>query len=142
PALNLSALAVGRRLSDEIGLLRDSFARKADEFADVVKSGRTHLMDAVPITLGQEFRAYASALEHRRRAIDRALDGLKELALGGTAVGTGLNAPAGFREKAIAKLSAMTDEKLSPAADPREALQSRAAAGDYSAALRAFALEL
>jgi aspartate ammonia-lyase len=141
-ALHLSAIAVGRKLSSEIGLLSKSFARKGDEFRDVVKSGRTHLMDAVPITLGQEFRAYASALERRRRVIDRALDALKELALGGTAVGTGLNAPAGFREKAISKLAAMTGETLSPAADPREALQSRAAAGDYSAALRAFALEL
>ncbi|HEY6066563.1 MAG TPA: aspartate ammonia-lyase [Thermoanaerobaculia bacterium] len=141
-ALHLSALAVGRKLSEEIGRLVDSVARKSEEFRDVVKSGRTHLMDAVPITLGQEFRAYASALENRRVVIDRALDALRELALGGTAVGTGLNAPAGFREKAIAKLAAETHEDLSPAADPREALQSRAAAGDYSAALRAFALEL
>ena len=141
-SLHLSALAVGRKLSEEVGRLCDSFARKGEEFKDVVKSGRTHLMDAVPITLGQEFRAYASALKYRRQTIDRALDSLTELALGGTAVGTGLNAPAGFREKAIAKLSDMTGEKLSPAADPREALQSRAAAGDYSAALRGFALEL
>jgi aspartate ammonia-lyase len=141
-ALHLSLLAVGRKLSEEIGRLVDSFARKGEEFTDIVKSGRTHLMDAVPITLGQEFRAYAFALKNRRLAIDRALDALTELALGGTAVGTGLNAPAGFREKAIAKLSDMTGEKLFPAADPREALQSRAAAGDYSAALRAFAVEL
>jgi aspartate ammonia-lyase len=141
-ALHLSALAVGRKLSEEIGRLLDSFARKGDEFKDVVKSGRTHLMDAVPITLGQEFRAYAYALKYRRDAIDRALDSLTELALGGTAVGTGLNAPEGFREKAIARLSETTGEKLRPAADPREALQSRAAAGDYSAALRAFAVEL
>ncbi|HVE65201.1 MAG TPA: lyase family protein, partial [Thermoanaerobaculia bacterium] len=103
---------------------------------------RTHLMDAVPVTLGQEFRAYAAALSYRRDAIDRALDGLRELALGGTAAGTGLNAPAGFREKAIGRLSALTGETLSPARDPREALQSRAAVGDYSSALRAFALEL
>jgi len=141
-ALHLSALAVGRKLSEEIGRLTASFTRKGEEFRDVVKSGRTHLMDAVPVTLGQEFRAYASALANRRKAIDHALDGLTELALGATAAGTGLNAPAGFREKAIGKLSAMTGEKLTPAADPREALQSRAAAGDYSAALRAFAVEL
>ena len=141
-ALHLSALAVGRKLSKEIGLLADSFARKGAEFTDVVKSGRTHLMDAVPVTLGQAFRAYASALANRRKVVDRALDGLTELALGGTAAGTGLNAPAGFREKAISRLSAMTGEKLRPADDPREALQSRAAAGDYSAALRAFAVEL
>ena len=99
-------------------------------------------MDAVPVTLGQEFRAYASALASRRAVLDRSLDGLTELALGGTAAGTGLNTPPGFREKAIGRLSAMTGEKLRPAADPREALQSRAAAGDYSAALRGFAVEL
>jgi aspartate ammonia-lyase len=141
-ALHLAALSVGRALSEEIGRLVLSFARKGEEFRSVVKSGRTHLMDAVPVTLGQEFRAYAAALANRRAVIDRSLDGLTELALGGTAAGTGLNAPAGFREKAIARLSAMTAEALSPARDPREALQSRAAAGDYSAALRAFAVEL
>ncbi len=141
-ALHLAALSVGRLLSEEIGRLVQSFARKGDEFRSVVKSGRTHLMDAVPVTLGQEFRAYASALSYRRVVIDRALDGLRELALGGTAAGTGLNAPAGFREKAIGRLSALTGETLLPARDPREALQSRAAAGDYSSALRAFAVEL
>jgi aspartate ammonia-lyase len=141
-ALHLAALAVGRKLSHEIGLLADSFARKGEEFRRVVKSGRTHLMDAVPVTLGQEFRAYSVALASRRAVIDRALDGLTELALGGTAVGTGLNTPPGFRESAIGRLSEMTGEKLRPAADPREALQSRAAAGDYSAALRGFAVEL
>jgi aspartate ammonia-lyase len=141
-ALHLAALAVGRKLSLEVGLLADSFVRKGEEFRGVVKSGRTHLMDAVPVTLGQEFRAYAAALARRRAVIDRALDALTELALGGTAVGTGLNTPPGFREKAIGRLSAMTGEKLRPAADPREALQSRAAAGDYSAALSGFAVEL
>jgi len=141
-ALHLAALAVGRRLSAEVGKLADSFAAKGREFAGIVKSGRTHLMDAVPVTLGQEFRAYASALAHRREAIDRALEGLTALPLGGTAAGTGLNTPAGFREKAIVKLADMTGEPLRPASDPREGLQSRAEAGDYSAALRAFALEL
>lgn len=141
-ALHLAALAVGRKLSAEIGRLADSFGAKGREFEGIVKSGRTHLMDAVPVTLGQEFRAYASALTHRREAIDRALEGLTALALGGTAAGTGLNTPAGFRELAIAKLARMTGEPLKPASDPREALQSRAEAGDYSAALRAFALEL
>jgi len=141
-ALHLAALAVGRTLSAEVGRLADSFAAKGREFEGIVKSGRTHLMDAVPVTLGQEFRAYASALTHRREAIDRALEGLTALALGGTAAGTGLNTPAGFRELAIAKLAKMTGEPLKPASDPREALQSRAEAGDYSAALRAFAVEL
>jgi len=141
-ALHLSALAVGRALVREVALLTASFERKGEEFAGILKSGRTHLMDAVPVTLGQEFRAYAKALEKRREVLDRSLDALRELALGGTAAGTGLNSVAGFREKAIAYLHAETGENLSPAADPREALQSRAAAGDYSSALRAFAVEL
>jgi aspartate ammonia-lyase len=141
-ALHLAALGVGRRLAEEIGRLAASLARKGEEFAGIVKSGRTHLMDAVPVTLGQEFRAYAAALEYRRVAIQTALDGLREVALGGTAAGTGLNTPPEFREKAVARLGRLAGEDLRPARDPREALQSRAAAGDYSAALRAFALEL
>jgi aspartate ammonia-lyase len=141
-ALHVAAVAVGRPLARELSRLAESFARKGEEFAGIVKSGRTHLMDAVPVTLGQEFRAYAAAVEHRKAGIDRALDGLLELALGGTAAGTGLNTPPGFREKAVAAIAALTGEKYVPAADPREAMQSRAAAGDYSAALRALAGEL
>ena len=141
-ALHVAAVAVGRRLSDEIGRLAAAFEKKGAEFAHIVKSGRTHLMDAVPVTLGQEFRAFGSALVHRRREIDHALDGLREVALGGTAAGTGLNTPPGFREKAIATLSHLAGEEFVPASDAREGLQSRAAAGDYSSSLRAFALEL
>ncbi|HEY6930790.1 MAG TPA: aspartate ammonia-lyase [Thermoanaerobaculia bacterium] len=141
-ALHMAAIAVGRRLSDEIGRLAAAFEKKGTEFAHIVKSGRTHLMDAVPVTLGQEFRAFGSALAHRRREIDHALDGLREVALGGTAAGTGLNTPPGFREKAIGILSQLAGEEFVPASDPREGLQSRAAAGDYSSSLRAFAIEL
>ena len=140
--LHMAAIAVGRKLSDEIRRLTTSFERKGKEFAGIVKSGRTHLMDAVPVALGQEFRAFASAIAHRREGIDHTLEGLRELALGGTAAGTGLNTPAGFREKAIERLSGLAGEEFHPASDPREALQSRAAAGDYSGALRAFAVEL
>jgi len=141
-ALHMAALAVGRRLSEEIGRLADSFAAKGKEFEGVLKSGRTHLMDAVPVTLGQEFLAFAAALKHRREFVDQALAGLRELALGGSAAGTGLNTEAGFREKAIARLSRLAGEEFRPAADPRESLQSRAAAGDYSYALKALAVEL
>ncbi|MEP6800351.1 MAG: aspartate ammonia-lyase [Acidobacteriota bacterium] len=141
-ALHMAAVAVGRPLAAEVGLAADSLARKGVEFSGIVKSGRTHLMDAVPVTLGQEFRAYGAALAHRRQALDRSLDNLLELALGGSAAGTGLNTPAGFREKAIAGLARQTGERYVPAADPREAMQSRAAAGDYSAALRSLAAEL
>jgi aspartate ammonia-lyase len=141
-ALHMASIAVGRRLSEEIGRLADSFAAKGNEFSGVLKSGRTHLMDAVPVTLGQEFYAFAAALRRRREVLDRSLDGLRELALGGSAAGTGLNTEAGFREKAITRLSKLAGEEFRAAADPREGLQSRAAAGDYSAALRAFAIEL
>ena len=141
-ALNMAAIAVGRGLSREVEALAQSFRRKAREFAGIVKSARTHLMDAVPITLDQEFRAFGSAVAHRREALDAALDGLRELPLGGTAAGTGINTPAGFREKAIAKLAEMAGEDFRPASDPREGLQSRASAGDYSAALRSLAVEL
>ena len=141
-ALHLAALAVGRPLAAEVRELAESFFAKGREFAGIVKSGRTHLMDAVPVTLGQEFRAYGTALRKRADVLTRALDGLTDLALGGSAAGTGLNTPVGFREQAIAKLGAMTAEPLRPAEDPREAMQSRAAAGDYSAALRNFAVEL
>ena len=141
-ALHLAALAVGRKLAEELGRLAASFTAKGKELAGVLKSGRTHLMDAVPVTLGQEFRAHGSALDRRRRVIDRTLDALCELPLGGSAAGTGLNTPPGFRERAIALLAESTGEPLRPPADPREALASRSQAGDYSAALRALALEL
>ena len=141
-ALHMAAIAVGRALAAEVAKLGASFERKGKEFEGIVKAGRTHLMDAVPVTLGQEFRAFGSAIARREEALTRALDGLRELPLGGTAAGTGINTPTGFREKAIEKLARLAGEPFIPSADPREGLQSRAAAGDYSAALRAFAVEL
>jgi aspartate ammonia-lyase len=141
-ALHMAAVAVGRRLSAEIGLLSASFGRKGAEFDGIVKSGRTHLMDAVPVTLGQEFRAFGAAIAHRRETLDVALNGLLPLSLGGSAAGTGLNTSAGFREKAIAKIAALAGEPYTPVPDAREGLQSRAAAGDYSSALKNFAVEL
>ena len=90
---------------DELALSLDA---KAAAFADIVKLGRTHLQDAVPMTLGQEFSGYVAQLAISRRAIDASLAELRQLALGGTAVGTGLNAPEGFAEGAIAQISAST----------------------------------
>ncbi len=141
-ALHMAAIAVGRGLAEEVAKLADSFQRKGREFASIVKSGRTHLMDAVPVTLGQEFRAFGSAVAHRREELSHSLDALRELPLGGTAAGTGINTPAGFRERAIEKLSKLALEDFRPASDAREGLQSRAGAGDYSAALRGLAVEL
>lgn len=141
-ALHMAAITVGRTLAEEVGRVADSFERKGREFASIIKSGRTHLMDAVPLTLGQEFRAFGSAIAHRRETLAHCLDALRELPLGGTAVGTGINTPAGFRERAVEKLSRLALEDFRPASDAREGLQSRAAAGDYSAALRGLAVEL
>jgi aspartate ammonia-lyase len=141
-ALHMAAIAVGRMLAKEVGRVAESFERKGREFASILKSGRTHLMDAVPLTLGQEFHAFGSAVAHRRETLSHCLDLLRELPLGGTAVGTGINTPAGFRERAIEKLSRLALEDFRPASDAREGLQSRAGAGDYSAALRGLAVEL
>jgi len=141
-AMHLSVLLAWRDFEPVLEALADAFHAKGEEFADAIKSGRTHLQDAVPVTLGQEFRAFASATVHRQEVLTRALDGLRELPLGGTAAGTGINTPPGFREKAIEKLARLAGEPFVPATDPREGLQSRAAAGDYSAALRALAVEL
>ena len=88
--------------------LRDSLAARAEEFADIVKIGRTHLQDAVPLTLGQEFGGYVAQLDADLERLRHALPGLYELAAGGTAVGTGLNAPPGFAEAVAAKIAELT----------------------------------
>jgi fumarate hydratase, class II len=103
-----AAEAVVRRLLPGVKALRDALDVKAKEFADIVKIGRTHLQDAVPLTLGQEFSGYVAQLDADLQRIEATLPGLYELALGGTAVGTGLNAPAGFAEAAAKKIAELT----------------------------------
>src|SRR5439155_3160761 len=105
------------RLLPAVAALRDALAAKTTAFADIVKIGRTHLMDAVPLTLGQEFSGYVAQLDHALAAIRGTLPGLHELALGGTAVGTGLNAPPGFAEAAAEKIAELTGLPFKPAAD-------------------------
>lgn len=122
--------------------LADTFARKAAEFDGVMKSGRTHMQDAVPIRLGQEFAAYGLAIEKGRRFLALAAEGLRELGLGGSAVGTGINTHPDYRVKAIAHLARLCGQQLKPAADMRWAMQSNAVMGDVSGALRGLALEL
>ncbi len=95
--------------------LEASLAKKAAEFNDIIKCGRTHLQDATPLTLGQEFSGYASMLAHSKEQILAAVEACGELAIGGTAVGTGLNAPIGFGEKIAAELSALTGLKFKDA---------------------------
>jgi len=115
---------------------------KADEFSGVVKSGRTHLMDATPVTLGQEFAGYARQIELGITRIENAMTSVHELALGGTAVGTGLNCPPGFVDRVIALLCQRTGLPLREAEDHFEAQGSRDALVDISGALRTVAVSL
>jgi fumarate hydratase class II len=115
---------------------------KRDEFADVVKSGRTHLMDATPVTLGQEFGGYAAQLRHGVERLRSSLPRLAELPLGGTAVGTGINTPHGFGAKVIAELARTTGLPLTEARDHFEAQGARDALVETSGQLRTVAVSL
>ncbi len=108
-AMNVAAVeAIRNRLMPSLMKLRSTLSAKAEEFKDVVKIGRTHLQDATPLTLGQEFSGYAAQLEQADRHLHGSLPHLCELALGGTAVGTGLNAPAGYAERVAAEIARLT----------------------------------
>jgi fumarate hydratase class II len=122
--------------------LEASLSRKATEWADVVKSGRTHLMDATPVTLGQEFGGYAAAVRYGVERLEASLPRIAELPLGGTAVGTGINAPAGFAAQVIARLSQALDLPLSEARDHFEAQGARDALVEASGQLRTIAAGL
>src|SRR5699024_4325085 len=122
---HLAATAgVVRDLIPALTHLADSLAAKATEFATVVKAGRTHLMDATPVTLGQEFGGYAAAMNYAIERLEAALPRAAEVPLGGTAVGTGINPPAGFSERVIALLVADTILPLRQARDHFEAQSS------------------
>ncbi|HLK11546.1 MAG TPA: class II fumarate hydratase [Candidatus Binatia bacterium] len=124
----------------------DELARALEEraaaFADVVKAARTHLQDAVPITLGQEFSGYASVVRHGIARVRATLAHLAELPIGGTAAGTGINAPDGFGEEVTAELARMTGLPFVPAPNRFEAMQDRDAAVEVSGALRTLAVGL
>jgi fumarate hydratase, class II len=122
--------------------LADVFEAKAAEFASVVKSGRTHLMDAVPVTLGQEFGGYGAAVRHGAERVRGCLPRLGELPLGGTAVGTGLNAPPEFAARVIGRLAADTGLPLTEARNHFEAAGSRDALVEASGVLRVVAVSL
>ncbi len=122
--------------------LAAALRERASAFAEVVKSGRTHLMDATPVTLGQEFGGYAAAVEHGIERLDAALPRVGELPLGGTAVGTGLNAPAGFAAAVIGHLVELTGLPLSEARDHFEAQGARDALVECSGVLRTIAISL
>ena len=122
--------------------LRDALAARAQEFADIVKIGRTHLQDAVPITLGQEFGGYAGQLDADLERIEQALPGLYQLAIGGTAVGTGLNAPPGFGEACAAKIAELTGLPFVSAPNKFQALAAHDAVVFMSGALATLAASL
>jgi aspartate ammonia-lyase len=126
----------------ELDRLADVLDQKGAQFGDVIKSGRTHLQDAVPITLGQEFQAYAAAVRRGTRLLRNVGEEVEELGIGGTAVGTGLNTARGFRLEVIRHINASTGLHFHPAPDLREAMQSQLPVVAVSAALRDIALEL
>jgi fumarate hydratase, class II len=125
-----------------LGHLAESLERKSVEFADVVKSGRTHLMDATPVTLGQEFGGYGAAVRFGIERLRAALGRIGELPLGGTAVGTGINTPPGFAAAVIDELAASTGLPLTEARNHFEAQASRDGLVEASGVLRVIALSL
>ncbi len=122
--------------------LRDGLAAKAELWKDIVKIGRTHLQDAVPMTLGQEFSGYAAMLDDNISRVDFALAGLMRLCLGGTALGTGINAPAGFKEKAVAEIATLTGLPFTPAPNLFAAMGAHDAMVMASGTLRTLAVSL
>ncbi len=122
--------------------LAGALQAKADEFATVVKSGRTHLMDATPVTLGQEFGGYAAAVRYGIERLEAALPRVAEVPLGGTAVGTGINTPAGFPQRVIALLREDTGLPLTEARDHFEAQSARDGLVELSGALKTIAVSL
>jgi fumarate hydratase class II len=137
-----AAAAVVERLIPAVRALRDALDAKAKEFALVVKIGRTHLQDAVPLTLGQEFSGYVAQLDDDVARLESVLPGLYELAIGGTAVGTGLNAPAGFGEKAAAKIAELTALPFTSAPNKFAALAAHDAMVFAHGAIRTLAVSL
>jgi aspartate ammonia-lyase len=119
-----------------------AFYGKGEEFKNIPKSGRTHLMDALPVTLGHEFKAYGSTIERAAERLKQRRDDLLELPIGGTATGTGANAHPEFRSTIINKLSELCSLSFKPAKDSFEALQSRTQLAAFSSALKELALEL
>lgn len=123
-------------------MLRDTLKQKSDAFKDIVKIGRTHLMDATPLTLGQEFSGYVSQLDHGIAAIKNTLPHLAELALGGTAVGTGINTPKGYSELVAKKIAELTGYPFVTAPNKFESLAAHDAVVESSGALKTIAVSL
>ena len=142
-AINIAAaVQINEHLLPRVKGLRDALAAKADEFSKIVKLGRTHLQDATPLTLGQEFSGYASQLDHAMVAVMNGLPHLYELARGGTAVGTGLNAPEGYAEQVAERIAEKTGIPFRTAPNKFEAMGAHDAAVEMSGALKTMAASL
>jgi len=125
-----------------VSMLRDSLAIKEKEYKDIVKTGRTHLMDATPLTLGQEFSSYTSQLDHGLKAIENTMSHLSELALGGSAVGTGLNTPEGYDVLVAKEIAGITGHPFATAPNKFESLSAHDAIVETSGALKTIAVSL
>ena len=141
-AMHVSILFAVHDMMPVIDKLIKSLGIKAKQFSSYKKVGRTHLMDALPVTLGSEFGTYATALNIARNGIASAEKELEKVALGGTAVGTGANTPSGYRNIAIKELGKISKLSLGPQRDMQYALQSRYAVANMSSALKNFSVEL
>jgi fumarate hydratase class II len=142
-AMHIAAVEqLHRRLIPMLLKLRDTLHRKAEEFSGIIKTGRTHLMDAVPLSLGQEFSGYVQQLDNGLERIDGALPHLYELALGGTAVGTGLNTHPGFAVRAAVKIAEITGYPFVSARNKFEALAGHDALVETSGVLKTLAASL
>ncbi|MBI2880922.1 MAG: class II fumarate hydratase [Candidatus Tectomicrobia bacterium] len=142
-AIHVSALLdIERRLLPALKALGDSLGKKADEFRDVIKTGRTHLQDATPVTLGQEFSGYAVQIHNCRRRIAGALENLRELAIGGTAVGTGINTHPDFARLVCEDLSGQFKTPFREAPNHFESLAAKDTCVEVSGALKVLAVAL
>jgi aspartate ammonia-lyase len=141
-ALHVSVLMALQTLLSALDKLAEAFDELSQKYGDVLKSGRTHLQDAVPVTIGQEFTAYGSAIANACAELRKRQENLYAIALGGTAVGTGANTHPQYKHLAITELAKMTGFPLKPAADNFEALQSQRSAQTVSSGLKELALEL
>ncbi|MBI2841375.1 MAG: aspartate ammonia-lyase [Acidobacteria bacterium] len=141
-AIRLGCLWRTGDLLSALDRLVDSMSRKSTEFDGVLKSGRTHLQDAVPVRLGQEFGAYAQALRNDRERIEAAAERLRRVGIGGTAAGTGLNAHPDYHRMMVERLSALSAQKLRSSGNLFESMQSMADPADFSASLRTLTITL
>ena len=142
-AMHVAAVqAIVHGMLPSVHALRDALQGKSEEFAGIVKIGRTHLQDAVPLTLGQEFSGYVAQLDADIDRIEQALPSLYELAIGGTAVGTGLNAPPGFGRAVAARIAQLTGLPFTSAANPFSALAAHDAMVAAHGAIRTLAVSL